>query len=251
MLSLRTPQAIALADAAWASTERDMARRIMAVFPVDAALLGPVDLQRTVRYGVTRARARGFETLGEVCRYVDLALVLGSNFDSDPLLPWASRILDGPNTPTATIDELDAVAIDYLGDVAGEHGEHYTRALLRSRRLRLEHLEGIYDLHEFLSVLYPAKYQEARIDRSFGAFVQRVEQLVDELGFGDVPGARPCIAAMMFMLGTGFAEDPRWPFVARAMESTGTPTYRLRGLLSRAQRHLERAFTLLRGQEAA
>ncbi|MEM7153138.1 MAG: hypothetical protein AAF799_09855 [Myxococcota bacterium] len=251
MLSLRSDQTLALADAAWAATELELAARIVAVFPVDAALLGPDDLQRTVHYGVTRARARGFETVGEVCRYVDLALVLGSDFDVDPLLPWATEILARPGAAGPKLDDLDAVALAYLTDVAGEHGEHYTRALLRARRLRLDHLEGIDDLEVLLSTLYPAKYREAQLDRSFGRFVEHVDHQVEAFGFHEVPGARPCFAALMFLLGSGFAEDPRWPFAARGLESTGTPSYRLGGLLSRAQRHLERAFSLLRGQEAA
>ncbi len=246
MLMLRHAQVLTLADAGWQAFERTTVQHIHEFFPVDAALLGAAGVRETVRCATLRAKSRGFDTFGDVGRYVDLALVLGSEFDADPLLPWAHEIVTSSASPPSKLVDLDDAAMEHLTEVEGEHGEHYTRALLRARQLQLEELASVSDLGSFLAKLHPTKLRRAETDGRWDAFVSQLEEHARSFGMDLVPGARPCIAAMMVLLGSGFATDPRWPFARAALDSTGSDERRLRALFVAAHRHLERALGLIR-----
>lgn len=51
-------------------------------------------LRDTIHVGVKRAEGYGLTTEYDVARYVNVVLVLGPNFDTDPRFPWAEAILN-------------------------------------------------------------------------------------------------------------------------------------------------------------
>ena len=56
-------------------------------------LCQPVDLEEVVRQGLRKARQYGIESEATVDRFIRIQLALGVDFDRDPSLPWAARIL--------------------------------------------------------------------------------------------------------------------------------------------------------------
>lgn len=56
-------------------------------------LCQPVDLEEVVRQGYKKARQYGIESEATVDRFIRIQLALGVDFDRDPSLPWAGRIL--------------------------------------------------------------------------------------------------------------------------------------------------------------
>ena len=65
-------------------------------------------LVELVRYASQRASAYGFVSEQDVCKYVDLTLLFGRDFDRDPSLGWAEAILLDPDfkSPTERAGEL-------------------------------------------------------------------------------------------------------------------------------------------------
>ncbi len=61
-------------------------------FPNQCSTLQPEGLERTVLSAMKRARANGFSAMRDMLQFVDLVLLLGSDFDST--LPWARKILE-------------------------------------------------------------------------------------------------------------------------------------------------------------
>lgn len=60
-------------------------------FPAEYQSLGDPAIQQTIRYGIAGASRYGIQGERDVCKYIDLMLVFGQDFDRD--IPWASRIL--------------------------------------------------------------------------------------------------------------------------------------------------------------
>lgn len=55
--------------------------------------VGDEQMLKAVRFGITQARNHGFTFRGPVQLYLELMLLFGSYFDTDPQYPWAAAIL--------------------------------------------------------------------------------------------------------------------------------------------------------------
>src|ERR1035438_10813732 len=100
---IRSEQMTALSNALTNTFESDMVSHLNRCFPPQCAVLGEEEVRNTIRYGLQRSRGYGITSSREVCRYVDLMMVFGRDFDRDPKLPWAAAILNGKRwqNPTA------------------------------------------------------------------------------------------------------------------------------------------------------
>lgn len=66
-------------------------------FSKQTELLGEPKLREVIRLGIKRAAVYGITIERDVCHYVDLMMVWGSDFDRDTNLPWAGQILKTHN----------------------------------------------------------------------------------------------------------------------------------------------------------
>jgi hypothetical protein len=117
-------------------------------FPNQCAPLEGAELRRRVQCGLKKAGHYGFVQEADLCRYVDLIMVLGADFDTDPRFPWASAILNNPafKSPGTRMETLFEAACEHLrtleqpaevaaGDEAGqpepeeEEEDEYERVL--------------------------------------------------------------------------------------------------------------------------
>ena len=83
-------------------------------FPAEYRTAGEAQIRELIRHGRERAAAYGFVGKPDVCRYIDLMVVLGRDFDRDPGLPWAAAILQKPRDPAAKMHFLYQAATDYI-----------------------------------------------------------------------------------------------------------------------------------------
>jgi hypothetical protein len=74
------------------------------------------DLLGFIRDGAAKARRYGLGERGELQRFINLMLVLGSNFDVDPATAWAGKILGEPGeaSPAARLELLYHFAAEHL-----------------------------------------------------------------------------------------------------------------------------------------
>ncbi len=77
-------------------------------FPSQCRAAGETQLRETIQYGVKGAAKHGITAERDVCKYIDLVLVYGRDFDRDPNLPWARRILEDQTSqdPSVTVERL-------------------------------------------------------------------------------------------------------------------------------------------------
>ena len=92
-----------------------MAGHLKRFFSAKCDALGEACIVETIRYGIKRASQHGFRTRRDVCKYIDLMMVLGRDFDLDPELPWAAAILTGTRwkDTSAKLDQLSRTAVRY------------------------------------------------------------------------------------------------------------------------------------------
>ncbi len=80
---------------------------VKAVWPAECAELGDTTVANTVQSAIKRAVAVGLSSEHDVVRFVDLAFILATDFDANPLAAWTRPILsDRALAPGARMDRL-------------------------------------------------------------------------------------------------------------------------------------------------
>jgi hypothetical protein len=113
---MRREQIDRLSEAACKNFEDRMLVHLEKFFPQHVTALGEEKTRFLVRFGVERAKTYGIVSERDVCKYIDLMVSLGVEFDTDPKLPWASRILNDPSmkSPRFKTDTLFKAGLDHL-----------------------------------------------------------------------------------------------------------------------------------------
>jgi|SRR5580692_2988489 hypothetical protein len=83
-------------------------------FPRKIENLSEENIREGIQYGIKRAAVYGIVAERDVLKYIDLAVVLGRDFDIDTRIAWASEILKTSNSSGAKIESLLKAANDHL-----------------------------------------------------------------------------------------------------------------------------------------
>lgn len=125
MLILRKEQMQALGDYLYKKFENRMVIHLNRFFQKTCGELGEAKTRELIRAGVKRAAI--YNILGErdVCKFIDIMCSLGEQFDEDPTLPWARKILldKTVKTPRRRMEVLCSAAIDHLNVRSSRHGK--------------------------------------------------------------------------------------------------------------------------------
>ncbi|MEP7122588.1 MAG: hypothetical protein ABJE95_16820 [Byssovorax sp.] len=88
---------------------------VIECFPARAAEFEAVALARHVEDGMRRAEGHGLRLERDICAYVELMIVFGSGFETDPRCPWATALRPGEeHDPSARIQATFAGALAAL-----------------------------------------------------------------------------------------------------------------------------------------
>jgi hypothetical protein len=119
MLIIRQEQFRALTGAFDEEFERAMVQYLRRQFPRECLDRSDDDLQSFVRRAKERAARYDIELHEDICRFANLMMVLGPEFDTDPGIGWARQILSSwrPGGPSARIQHLYQTAISRLANV--------------------------------------------------------------------------------------------------------------------------------------
>ena len=120
MLTLSPKHMQVFSEAALEGFEDRVLAHLHKCFPKQCKALGETELRETIRYGIKRAAKYGIIAERDVCKYTDVMVVLGRDFDKDSELPWASAILSDETLqqPTAKIERLYQVAMERFDQMA-------------------------------------------------------------------------------------------------------------------------------------
>ena len=83
-------------------------------FPKQCDAAGESQLRETIRYGIERAAVHGLRGRRDVCKYIDVMMLLGRDFDTGERFPWARVILVEIKSPEAKMEALCSAVRNYL-----------------------------------------------------------------------------------------------------------------------------------------
>lgn len=233
MLQIRPEQILVFEQAAAEHFAPRLEQHALDALPGYAAALGENALRAAVREGIRQAAGRGFSTQAPVRLFVELSLLLGSAFHSDPQFPWASAVLDSPfyADELARARRLHDAAMAYLDQVHGPDDTQRNAALERWLKEPIEIKADTDDKNRSrerfrstvlvrLEHLWPEKYAWLGED----ATQQRLQQWIkDAVGHGLKKEKGVYIYICLgYLLGSGFDRDPLYPWAGAVLGDTAT-----------------------------
>ena len=107
------------------SFEKEMLQRVKEFTPRHCKVMDEAGLLAVIRRSIEKSRQYGFTNRGPVRLYTELTFMFGSDFDTDPLLPWAAEILGsgGPSNQMDRAERLHGKAREYSDVTAGPNFE--------------------------------------------------------------------------------------------------------------------------------
>jgi hypothetical protein len=235
-----------------------MVVHLQSFVPRFSEILGDAGLRRCIRFGVERARVYGIENPGFLRFYVELMFMYGGMFDTDPLVPWARRILRNPSIPNeaARVNRLYEAMLWYLEHIGGPKRSFATQALRNLQKGRFKDMP-VAELRaseqkalDALSELYPQRcaYLGEPLLRQL---LQRGAEEAARHGIGTDRGI-VLLTGMMFAMGHGAAEDPLLPWISTTLRDPAIkdPERRVARLEKRTQIYLDRAVEYLDRERA-
>jgi hypothetical protein len=108
MLTIRKEQLAAFSPLGKQAFEDRMIVHLKKVFPEQCESLGEPKLRESIQYGTQRAASYKITSERDVCKYLDLMIFFGRDFDKDPNLPWAQSILQNQaiRNPSSKVERL-------------------------------------------------------------------------------------------------------------------------------------------------
>ena len=218
MFTIKDKQMGVFREGALKTFEDEMVKHLKTFFPDHFAMIQEENIRNTIQYGYTKARRYGFGSIRNVCLYLNSMLFLGSNFDNDPMYPWAKSILsDTKNKKDSKvhIDKLADKVLETTGEIIGDKRIHLYRALLYLHK-------NSFDVYHMLT----SNRHDSVYDHLHTVFPNKCEIIGHEnikelMRVGNVNAKRYRVMGpanihlylfFMFMLGSGFDTDPMMPW---------------------------------------
>jgi hypothetical protein len=241
VLVIRNEQMEAFRKAAMLAFEGEMLVHLRDFSPPLFKTAGDDQMRRVVRLGIERAKTHGLTFRGPVRLYLELMLLFGSDFDTDPQYPWATEVLTNGSlgSEIQRADLLFDRTRDYRSKVAGPDDAYTFEALrkihgLANQPLAFAPADFASGLLREIARVYPQKSDYLGEDRletliQSGSKVARAHGLTTDRGV-------VLMVILMLAFGHGCAEDPLYPWITRTLtdEAIVDPVIRAKRLETRA-----------------
>ena len=247
MLVIRQEQIKTFEQAAIKRFENNLLKHVEEFFPLQCQILGETQTRQILRYGIEQAENYGFISERDVCLYVNLMFLLGSDFDKDMQLPRVSAILEDKTiTDSITrIDQLYDEAMEQIDQVAGVENEYLQRVLSKVRSEPVNKLwqpTGANFEDEVLTKLrelWPQKYNYLG-ETLLHQLVRQGTEAAKSYHFTNERNIAIYIG-FMFILGSAFDKDLLIPWVTAILndDSITDQTTRVDQLYNRARAYLK------------
>jgi hypothetical protein len=225
MLTIRREQMAAFDEMQRHQFALEMVAHLHRFAPTHAARLGDSTLYQLARRGLSQAEKHRLTLRGPVRLYIELMVLLGSHFDTDPQYPWAAAILDDRRVTDemTRADRLQKQAVGFYDSVLGPDYEHERAAIQRLRENDLENLPERddalrADLLARLGTIYPEKAQYVG-RAALEALLAHAARVARACSLG-TPSGVALFMAMMFAFGHGCDGDPQFPWIAQVLVET-------------------------------
>lgn len=247
MLSIRSDQFVALQASAYECFKDSLIPRFQENYPWHAGYLGRSGMKRVIDNACANAEKWGFDSKRDLSLYVDLSVMLGAGFDTDPQLSWVSTTIkegypaDATAPTPAVMSVLWTQAMMYLTHILGK-SRVFPQAQYQSdsslwKRGDQRYVHDDTTLLGYLQRLWPEKASLVGDDALYTLIV-RAKDLAQHLQLPSDSG-RNRLAVYAFLFGHRVHQDPFYPWTAEALAINGvSPQLRLDQLIEGFERHL-------------
>jgi hypothetical protein len=204
--------------------EREMLAHLREFSPPLFRAVGEGPMLRAIQLGIDAAATYGLTFRGPVRLYLELMLLFGSSFDTDPQYPWAAAILaDGKReTQMDRANALYKKTLDYRREVVGYDDVYAMAAYRRLGPQSEQPVTSALDevdasLLREMKQVYPEKAAYVG-DDSLGALITTGREEGRKHGLSTVRGIRVAVALMLF-LGHGCLDDVLYPWIAHTLRN--------------------------------
>ncbi|MBS1614698.1 MAG: hypothetical protein JST06_01115 [Bacteroidetes bacterium] len=209
-------------------------------------LCGEEGLVKIIDDAASLIQPLGLKTNTEVCIFIDLCVMLGRGFDTDPLLSWTAQILGKPEADKPVLmEKLMNAAVKFRTQVLGDDLQPPTAVYERMIQADYDEVEDrIKGLSqpgflEYLDALWPEKF--AVIDESgIGPLQAESIALAKRYGITSPEGAQ-YVCVLMFLLGHHFDRDFQYEWLINILNDPkyDTEYYKLCSLHFTLQKYFE------------
>jgi len=250
MLIIRSEQKDILRKKARRDFEAEMLIHLRKFAPALFNVAGEEQMLKATQLGIKRAGDHGLTYRGPVRLYIELMLLFGSYFDTDPQYAWATEILNARSSGLQMhrADILYERTLLYQQEVAGPNKiytiEAYKRIAIRAQQpveINSGDLASTM-LHE-IKQLYPQKASYIG-DAAVEALILEGVKEARTRRFSNVRSIG-MIIILMFSFGHGCTDDPLYPWIGRTLkdEAIADPDTRASRLERKALTWLDRVVT--------
>ena len=202
--------------------EEKMIDHLSGHFRRQASIAGISGLSKLVRRGYEASKNYGFATSYECCLYIDLMIMLGHGFDTDPQLSRVNEILVTKDVadPTERINLTYKRTLGFMETTIGKK-EVFPKAQFEKtinfpfdelgERLNGGFQKGILT---FFETFWPEKFRE--VNKKLPGLIYSGLQEANELGFTTRVNVGYYLT-LVFLLGHRFATDPQYPWLMKVL----------------------------------
>lgn len=222
MLVIRKEQLEKLSEKKLSSFEDEMVLHLAEFSPPLFKVIKEDQMRLVVRSGFKKSEKYRFTLRGTIRLYLEMMLLFGSHFDTDPQYPWISEILSDRHSVSEMqrAEWLHEKITEYQEKVSGANGVNTRNALEKLSEIGKQPFE-VPDKDFDFSI----KYEMSRI------FPQKVEyvgqkQISDLISRGrglarqfELPKTQgdTLLTILAFSFGHGCTEDPLYPWIGNTL----------------------------------
>ena len=131
MLVIRDKQKEVLGSGMLKAFENEMVDHLAKFSPPLFAVIKEPQMREVVRFGFKQSEEYGLPLRGPMRLYLEMMLLFGSRFDTDPQYPWAREVLADKHSvcEMQRSEWLHEKILDYQAKVAGPNGANTRKAL--------------------------------------------------------------------------------------------------------------------------
>lgn len=177
-------------------------------------------LRVVIRFGIKQADEYGFNFRGPIRLYLELMLLFGSHFDTDPQYPWAKTILKSDAPQMERAEQLHEKNLDYQEKVSGPDAVNTRKALedlsvMARNPATFSSNDFVADIRREMNRVFPQKANYIGED-GLTALINEGDAEAQKYSFPTVRG-KSLIVVLMYAFGHGCTDDPLYPWISRTL----------------------------------
>jgi hypothetical protein len=224
MIAFSPEQLKTFGDLALGQFKAEMRLHLCGFSPALARSIDDQQQAQIVELCLARAKNYGFSQRGPVRLYLEMMLLLGSDFDTDPQYLWAQESLkgSGDSSQSERAKALYEAAQRYVNAVHGADDALFVEALKSVATFARQPFD--WTTHHYLTNVtyeigrvYPAKFKEIG-DAGVQRLIRKAIESAQLAGLATVRGVT-LIVFLMFFFGHGCLSDPLYPWLSETLTS--------------------------------